>query len=250
MAKEDEKAIIYEKVGEVFCSPPSLEYKKANCMEKASFVCHHCSSPLCQNCVVLVPDDQFPVFMETTVTSPLAFYATILSKVIVAALLFPIIYLLSQLIVLPKIPSNYISLDYYSLIVKLPLSNPLNISLNFVILISVALIISALGDISYVYVKVEEKPDGRRELKKFHRANLSAAHCQYCYEKYHKRTTIKAISTIVSIVATLLVLMMIFIGYLNGFIELTVPIIILMVSGLLRKILGTLQPVKIETVTV
>jgi len=63
MSKEGEKTTIYEKVGEVYCSPPSLEYKKANCLGKASYVCHHCNSPLCQNCVVLIPDDQFPVFM-------------------------------------------------------------------------------------------------------------------------------------------------------------------------------------------
>jgi hypothetical protein len=140
-------------------------------------------------------------------------------------------------------------LDYYSVTLKLPLSNPLNISLNFIILISAALVISAVGNISYVYVKVDEKPDGKKELKKYFRANLSAAHCQYCYEKYHKGTMIKALSTIILLIASLIALTIIVMGYLSGFIELTVPIILLMVSNLLRKFLGTFQPVKIETVT-
>ena len=63
---EKNKTIIYEHIGLVKCSPPALEYKSDECEDRANYVCHHCKSPLCSNCVEIEPDEKFPVFTEET----------------------------------------------------------------------------------------------------------------------------------------------------------------------------------------
>ena len=246
MARQGERAAIYEKIGEVYCSPPGLEYKKSDCLEKASFVCHHCNSPLCRNCVVLVPDDEFPVFLEEGSTTPTYFYASNFIKIILAILIFPLVHLISGIITIPNIPSQYLSLDYYSLTLKVPLNTPLQITLNFMLLILVALVLSAITSLCCTYVKIEEKADGSKVLKKYVRQNLTAAHCQYCYEKYHKGTTLKVTSKIVAAVLGLIALWLIVMGYFSGVIDLTYPLIIAMISSLIGKVLKLTQPIKIE----
>lgn len=224
--------IIYEGFGFVACSPPALEYKSDKCRGKASYVCHHCGSPLCEECVVKKPDSAFPTF-ERFAKSRQPFI-DIATKVLAALLIFPIISFTKTFLTTQNVPIEFTLPHFNFGILNILLKfDEITIYADLVSIISLSLIVSAISIIFITNMKIEETPEGKKKLTIYKRYNLLAAHCKLCAEKHHKKKYLfKIIVAAISIIA----LLNIYTQYQSNFMDLTFPIGLLVFARMVQKI--------------
>jgi hypothetical protein len=234
MSQEKNRSFIYEKVGEVFCSPPELKYKDPNCIGKASLVCHHCKSPICIKCAVLIPDRDFPAFTELE-KNPIGFYASLTLTIAMAILLFPLAHAIANFLHISEFPLDPFTITFQAISLKLP-TIPLWISMNFLLVLVASLFAYAITKMCTTYVRREELTLGKRILKQYKKENMTAAHCRLCYEKYHKSKRTQRAAQLVTAILAIAALLVIAEGYLVGLVDLTFPIIFLLIAYSLRKI--------------
>ena len=234
---EKSRTMLYEQIGQVQCSPPALEYKDEQCQGEAKFVCHHCKSPICAKCVKIGPDEDFPVFLETEKTGGVRFYVSIAGRMTIAALLFPII-LLARDVLGNVLGITEFSLEnfFYTDFQKMGVSfENFHLSINVVGIISVLAILSAVSIMCITYVRSEEDTSGRRSLKIYEKKNLSAAHCRYCWQKYHK-SRLGILRTWIPIVLYSVAITSLIIGLVNWMVDFTLPLILVLFAKTSRKI--------------
>lgn len=235
MSKETSRSFVYESIGKVSCLPPALEYKDPRCTGWASLVCHHCKSPICTNCAVLIPDPDFPIFSELEGKIYTNFYIPVVSSIALAILLFPLAYILASLMNVSELSLDPLYVTFQAISLRLP-TVPLQISINFLLILVVALVLYATTKICTTYVRKEETPTGKKVLKMYDKKNMKAAHCKYCNEKYHKGKAFRRTAQLIMGILTIVAVLLIFHGYSVGFLELAFPIILISIALSLNKI--------------